>query len=78
MAAGCPSCVLTLTEDYPELAQGDDRARLVADHTRDVQSLVMDLVEGHAPSWPPAGRTERVPPRLDATEHVPREKGTVP
>ena len=45
VAGGCPSCILTLTEDYPELAQGDDRARLVADHTRDVQSLVLELAE---------------------------------
>jgi FAD/FMN-containing dehydrogenase/Fe-S oxidoreductase len=45
VTSGCPSCVLTLTDDYPELAEGDDRARLVADHTRDLHVLLWDLNE---------------------------------
>jgi Fe-S oxidoreductase len=45
VTSGCPSCVLTLTDDYPELAQGDDRARLVAEHTKDLHSLILDLFE---------------------------------
>jgi FAD/FMN-containing dehydrogenase/Fe-S oxidoreductase len=47
ITSGCPSCVLTLTDDYPELAQEDGRARLVADCTRDLHTLVWDVaVEG--------------------------------
>jgi FAD/FMN-containing dehydrogenase/Fe-S oxidoreductase len=45
VVSGCPSCVLTLTDDYRELAPDDPRAKLVAEHTRDVQSLVLDLAE---------------------------------
>ena len=45
VTSGCPSCVLTLTDDYPELAQGDDRARQVAEHTKDLHSFLLDLEE---------------------------------
>jgi len=45
VTSGCPSCVLTLTDDYPELAQGDDRGRQVAEHTKDLHSLLLDLNE---------------------------------
>ena len=44
IASGCPSCILTLTEDYPDIAFADPRARLVADHTRDVHALLADLL----------------------------------
>jgi len=45
LVSGCPSCVLTLTEDYPELAGGDARARAVADHTADVHALIENLLK---------------------------------
>jgi FAD/FMN-containing dehydrogenase/Fe-S oxidoreductase len=45
VTSGCPSCVLTLTDDYPELAEGDSRARQVAEHTKDLHSLLLDLNE---------------------------------
>jgi len=52
ITSGCPSCVLALTDDYPELAAAEAhdsaeaaRARLVADHTRDIHALVADLVQ---------------------------------
>jgi FAD/FMN-containing dehydrogenase/Fe-S oxidoreductase len=60
IVSGCPSCVLTLTDDYRELADAETaaggpaaadesaRARLVAEHTRDVQSLVMELADALA------------------------------
>ena len=48
IVSGCPSCVLTLTEDYPEMAEGDDRARLVAKATRDVHALVDEITAGRA------------------------------
>jgi glycerol-3-phosphate dehydrogenase subunit C len=44
IASGCPSCVLVLSEDYPEMAPGDARARLVAEHTRDIHDLVEEIV----------------------------------
>ncbi len=44
ITSGCPSCVLTLTDDYPDMASGDRRARLVAEGTRDIHSLVEELV----------------------------------
>jgi len=46
IASGCPSCVLVLSEDYPEMAPGDARARLVAEHTRDVHDLLEELTGG--------------------------------
>jgi FAD/FMN-containing dehydrogenase/Fe-S oxidoreductase len=60
VAAGCPSCVLTLAEDYPELAQGDDRARLVSKHTKDVQSLVMELAENWKGQATPSFATKKL------------------
>ena len=52
ITSGCPSCVLTLTDDYPELAEAEapesaeaKQARLVADHTRDVHALVLELAQ---------------------------------
>ena len=45
VVSGCPSCVLTLTEDYPELADDPDRARLVADATRDIHDLLGELAD---------------------------------
>ena len=44
IVSGCPSCVLTLTEDYREMAEGDPRAALVAGHTIDVHALVEELI----------------------------------
>lgn len=44
ITSGCPSCVLTLTEDYPEMAQDDPRAGRVADATADVHALVERLI----------------------------------
>ena len=49
IVSGCPSCVLTLTEDYRELSGGDPRAALVAEHTRDVHDLVEELAAGRLP-----------------------------
>jgi len=46
ITSGCPSCVLTLTEDYPESEPQDERARLVAEHTRDIHDLVEELTTG--------------------------------
>ncbi|MGB2975585.1 MAG: anaerobic glycerol-3-phosphate dehydrogenase subunit C [Phycisphaerae bacterium] len=43
ITSGCPSCVLVLTDDYPEMSDGDARARLVAERTRDVHDLVEEL-----------------------------------
>jgi len=48
VVSGCPSCVLTLTEDYPEMADGDDRARVVAEAVRDIHVLVDELTAGRA------------------------------
>jgi len=45
VVSGCPSCVLTLTVDYPDMAVDDARARVVADHTRDIHDLLEDLIE---------------------------------
>ncbi|MBM4020118.1 MAG: anaerobic glycerol-3-phosphate dehydrogenase subunit C, partial [Planctomycetes bacterium] len=45
VTSGCPSCVLTLTDDYVELAEGQERARLVAEHTSDVHALILGLNE---------------------------------
>ena len=45
VVSGCPSCVLTLTDDYPGMAVGDERARLVAEHTRDVHDLLTEMLE---------------------------------
>jgi len=64
ITSGCPSCVLTLTDDYPELAAADapesaeaKRARLVADHTRDIHALVLELAEkGDSPLFRTAGK----------------------
>ena len=64
ITSGCPSCVLTLTDDYPELAAADAhdsaaaaRARIVADHTRDIHALVAELVEkGDSPLFRTAGK----------------------
>jgi len=66
ITSGCPSCVLTLTDDYPELAAADAhdsaeaaRARLVADHTRDIHALVLELAEkGDSPLFRTAGKGE--------------------
>jgi len=45
IASGCPSCVLTLTEDYPELSEGDPRARSVADRTADIHTVIETLLD---------------------------------
>jgi len=45
VVSGCPSCVLTLTDDYPDMAADDARARLVAEHTRDIHDLLEEMVE---------------------------------
>lgn len=45
VVSGCPSCVLTLTEDYPDMAVDDRRARRVAEHTTDLHSLVEEVAE---------------------------------
>jgi len=45
IASGCPSCVLVLSEDYPEMAPEDARASLVAEHTRDVHDLVEEMAD---------------------------------
>ena len=45
IASGCPSCVLTLVDDYPEISEGDPRARLVAGQTRDIHTLLWDLTQ---------------------------------
>jgi FAD/FMN-containing dehydrogenase/Fe-S oxidoreductase len=87
IVSGCPSCVLTLTDDYPALAEAEAgeggragadafvRARRVAEHTRDVQDLVMELaetrkLEGRALLWPQAsttaGRDEARPSKADS------------
>jgi FAD/FMN-containing dehydrogenase/Fe-S oxidoreductase len=50
IASGCPSCVLTLTEDYPELAQDDVRARTVAEHTADVHAVIERLLADKPPA----------------------------
>ncbi len=49
VVSGCPSCVLTLTDDYPGMAVGDERARVVAEHTRDIHDLLEEILEagGH-------------------------------
>ncbi|MGB3194603.1 MAG: anaerobic glycerol-3-phosphate dehydrogenase subunit C, partial [Phycisphaerae bacterium] len=49
IASGCPSCVLVLSEDYPEMAPEDARARLVAEHTRDVHDLVEEMAGDRQP-----------------------------
>jgi len=49
IASGCPSCVLVLSEDYPEMAPEDARARLVAEHTRDVHDLVEEVAGDRQP-----------------------------
>ncbi len=58
IASGCPSCVGTLTEDYPDMAEGDPRAATVAEATRDVHEIVAELVRGRpaADAGPWAGR----------------------
>ena len=70
VVSGCPSCVLTLTDDYPELAQGDPpspagttgratadygpRARLVAEHTADLHTVLEKLLSAaDRPARPP-------------------------
>ena len=54
VVSGCPSCVLTLTQDYPEMAGADERARLVAAHTRDIHTVLEELVDagGASPELP--------------------------
>lgn len=56
VVSGCPSCVLTLTDDYPDMATDDARARLVAEHTRDVHDLLDDLVEAQQAEVSPFSR----------------------
>ena len=52
VVSGCPSCVLTLTDDYPDMAADDARARLVAEHTRDIHDLLEEMVEARgAEQW---------------------------
>ena len=50
ITSGCPSCVLTLTEDYPELSEGDPCAKAVAEHTADVHTLVEALLDKNTDS----------------------------
>ena len=50
IASGCPSCVLALTDDYPELAQDDPRARAVAEHTVDVNVVAEKLLADMGPA----------------------------
>ncbi len=59
IVSGCPSCVLTLTEDYKELSGGDARAALVAGHTRDVHDLVEELA-GRLPRAESRWETKRL------------------
>ncbi len=50
IVSGCPSCVLTLSQDYPDMAVDDAaRARRVADATRDVHALVAERVAERGP-----------------------------
>jgi len=50
VASGCPSCVLTLTEEWLQLDEADERAGRVAEATRDVHTLVEELAaEGDGP-----------------------------
>jgi glycerol-3-phosphate dehydrogenase subunit C len=46
VTSGCPSCLLTLVEDYPDMAVEDDRARRVAAAVRDVHVLIEELAAG--------------------------------
>jgi FAD/FMN-containing dehydrogenase/Fe-S oxidoreductase len=55
IASGCPSCVLALTDDYPELAEGDARARVVAEHAVDVHTLVERLMADRPAAQTPWG-----------------------
>jgi len=43
IVSGCPSCVLVLSKDYPEMVPDDARARLVAERTRDIHNLVEEI-----------------------------------
>jgi len=49
ITSGCPSCVLTLTDDYPDMAADDDRAARVAASTRDIHDLVEEWTAGRGP-----------------------------
>jgi len=45
IVSGCPSCVLTLTEEWLELDDADPRAARVAEATRDVHDVLEDLAD---------------------------------
>ena len=48
VVSGCPSCILTLSEDYVDLADGDPRAGSLAAHVRDVHDLLEELFADRA------------------------------
>jgi glycerol-3-phosphate dehydrogenase subunit C len=49
ITSGCPSCVLTLTDDYPDMASSDERAARVAAATTDVHALLAELAAERGP-----------------------------
>ena len=44
VTSGCPSCVLTLADDYPDMAEGDARAGHLASNVRDLHDLVEEML----------------------------------
>jgi glycerol-3-phosphate dehydrogenase subunit C len=44
VTSGCPSCVLTLVDDYPDMAAGDARAQRLASNVRDLHDLVAEML----------------------------------
>ena len=50
VVSSCPSCVLTLSDDYVDMAADDPRARTLASAVRDVHDLLEELIaEGRVP-----------------------------
>jgi len=50
VVSGCPSCVLTLTEEWLQMDEPDERAARVAEATRDIHDLLAEVVaERHGP-----------------------------
>ncbi|MFO8012835.1 MAG: FAD-linked oxidase C-terminal domain-containing protein [Phycisphaerae bacterium] len=45
VASGCPSCVLTLTEEWLEMDEPDERTAAIAEATRDVHDLLEELAD---------------------------------
>jgi len=64
IVSGCPSCVLTLTEEWLEMDEPDERTAAVAEATRDVHDLLEELADERAGPVPMAAASPWTTRRL--------------